>query len=129
MNRVVLDTNVVRGLFKGQRKIVSTLDNFDEIILPFAVVAELYSGYKVGDRYEKNKKIIDKFVNDNSVLVVFPDSKTLEIYSDFYLYLRKQGTPIPINDIWIAAITYQMSEKLYTLDKDFDNLPQIMKLI
>lgn len=126
MTRIVVDTNVISALFGGNETVAQRLAEYSDIILPFAVVAELLSGYKYGTLYEKNKKIIDNFLDEAAVSIAYPDSKTVEIYSDFYAFLRKQGTPIPINDIWIAATAYQLSEKLYTFDTDFNNLPQLL---
>lgn len=128
MSSIIVDTNVLSALFSGQKYVFNTLANYDEILVPFAVVAELLSGYKAGERYDKNKKIIDEFLRDSSVTVIYPNEKTVQIYSDFYAYLRKQGTPIPTNDIWIASIAYQQSLTLYTFDSDFNNLPQLMIL-
>lgn len=126
MARIVVDTNVLSALFSGNKAVAQKLTEYNEIILPFAVVAELLSGYKYGTLYDQNKKIIDSFLDEAAVSVAYPDSKTIEIYSDFYAFLRKQGTPIPIHDIWIAATAYQLSEKLYTFDTDFNNLPQLL---
>jgi predicted nucleic acid-binding protein len=42
-----------------------------------------------------------------------------------YAQLRRQGTPIPTNDMWIAALTSQHDLALCTRDRHFDRLPQI----
>jgi predicted nucleic acid-binding protein len=41
------------------------------------------------------------------------------------LQLRRQGTPIPTNDLWIAALVLQHDLVLCARDRHFDHLPQI----
>jgi predicted nucleic acid-binding protein len=41
--------------------------------------------------------------------------------------LKRQGTPIPIKDVWIAALVLQHDATLLTRDADFDHLPQVMR--
>lgn len=42
--------------------------------------------------------------------------------------LRRQGTPIPINDVWVAALVLQHGLTLYARDRHFDHLPQIPRV-
>ncbi len=42
--------------------------------------------------------------------------------------LRRQGTPIPTNDLWIAALVVQHQLHLFARDAHFDRLPQIPRL-
>lgn len=39
--------------------------------------------------------------------------------------LRTQGTPIPTNDLWIAALVVEHGLTLYTRDRHFEHLPQL----
>jgi len=40
-------------------------------------------------------------------------------YGRVYAALRRAGTPIPTNDMWIAAATLDTGACLVTLDRDF----------
>jgi tRNA(fMet)-specific endonuclease VapC len=40
--------------------------------------------------------------------------------------LKLKGTPIPENDIWIAAIAMQFELPLVTRDKHFDKIERII---
>jgi len=40
--------------------------------------------------------------------------------------LERQGTPIPANDLWIAASAAQHGLVLMTLDSHFKNVPQVL---
>lgn len=59
--------------------------------------------------------------------VVAPNEATTFLYSRLFAYLRGKGTPIPINDLWIASLTQQHDATLLTYDRHFDALPQIPK--
>lgn len=59
---------------------------------------------------------------------MFADKETTHHYADLYLQLRHQGTPIPDNDLWIAALVVQHGLTLYSRDKHFHHLPQLPRL-
>ena len=42
--------------------------------------------------------------------------------------LRKQGTPIPTNDMWLAALVLQHNLALHARDKHFEHLPQLVRV-
>ena len=67
-------------------------------------------------------------MHDKEFNAIDPNEKTVQIYSDFYAYLRKHGIPIVINYIWIASNSYQQFLTLYTLDSNFKKLPHLMLL-
>ena len=46
-----------------------------------------------------------------------------------YRQLRAAGTPIPTNDIWIAALVVQHDLTLFSRDAHFDALPQIPRVV
>jgi len=54
--------------------------------------------------------------------------RTTHEYSRLAAQLRKQGTPIPTNDLWIAALALQHGLTLYARDRHFDHLPQLPRL-
>jgi predicted nucleic acid-binding protein len=43
--------------------------------------------------------------------------------------LRRAGTPIPLNDVWIAAVTVDGGGHLLTFDDHFDNLPSVDRTV
>jgi tRNA(fMet)-specific endonuclease VapC len=47
---------------------------------------------------------------------------TADRYSRIAAQLRQQGTPIPTNDIWIAAQTVENGAELITTDKHFEKI-------
>ena len=128
MAQVVVDTNILSKLFSGDSAIRKTLDTYDEIFVPFIVVGELYAGFRVGTKFADNQAVLQDFLQNPNVHILQSNDETPGIYGELFAFLRKQGTPIPINDVWIAATTIQCGLPLFTLDSDFNNLPQIRRV-
>ena len=59
------------------------------------------------------------FLSSGRVLLDRIDEGTAEFYAHIYLLLRLKGSPIPTNDIWIAAAAMQNGCALYSLDSHF----------
>jgi predicted nucleic acid-binding protein len=120
---IAVDTNIISALLRGEDL---DLPN-DELFIPYVVSAELQAGIAAGSNPNKNKPLLDSFLNDTNVTVspgLTPD--LIPFYTQIYSYLRTKGTPISPNDLWIAAECMQLSMSLITRDKDFDNVPQII---
>ncbi len=61
------------------------------------------------------------------VSVLFSDEQTAHHYAAVFRQLRRQGTPIPTNDLWIAALVLQHDLVLHARDRHFDRLPQLVR--
>ncbi len=86
-------------------------------MMSFISLAELYAGAYRSARPEKNLQQITRFLD--AVDVLLPDESTPEIYGRISAQLARAGTPIPQNDIWIAAIALQSNLPLATSDRHF----------
>jgi tRNA(fMet)-specific endonuclease VapC len=53
------------------------------------------------------------------------DELTAENYGEIKAFLRKNGTPIPENDIWIAAIAMRFKLQLITRDQHFNHIKNL----
>jgi len=56
------------------------------------------------------------------VEVLCPDLATTAVYARIFVELRQQGTPIPTNDLWIAALALQHDLTLCTKDAHFQHI-------
>lgn len=120
---IAVDTNVLSALLRGENQ---DLPN-EDLYIPYVVLAELQAGIAAGNNPQKNRTILDTFLKDKSITTspgLVPEIITN--YVEIYGYLRKNGTPISPNDLWIAAECMYLSMPLLTHDKDFDNVPQII---
>ena len=123
--RLALDTNRYIDFCRGEESVVQAVQLAHEIVLPFVTVAELRAGFACGTQTKQNASILTRFLNKPRVRVCYPDDGTTHHYANLFRQLRQQGTPIPLNDLWIAALCVQHDYLLATRDKHFDSLPQI----
>ncbi len=123
--KVSVDTNAYTAFCKNDSVAVDAMQKADSIFLPLMVVAELRSGFSVGRKGAENEAILQRFLNSPRVSIECPDENTTFIYARLFGYLRRNGTPIPINDLWIASLTLQNDATLLTFDQHFEALPQV----
>ena len=126
--RLALDTNRYTDLCRGLEEVITLVEHAEVVFLPFAVLAELRAGFVVGKRGTENERVLRRFLMKPGVTVLFADDQTTHHYAVVYRQLRRQGTPIPINDIWIATLVLQHDLVLCARDHHFDHLPQITQV-
>ena len=126
--RVALDTNRYVDLCKGVTETVDLLEEVEGILLPFIVLGELRAGFAHGRRQADNERTLRRFLLKEGVQVLFADDQTTHHYASVFRQLRKQGTPIPTNDMWIGALVLQHNLALHARDKHFDHLPQLVRI-
>jgi tRNA(fMet)-specific endonuclease VapC len=120
---LVIDTNAYSGFLRGDAKAVRILRGAHEIHLPLIVLAELLAGFAAGTRLKKNREELARFMASPRVHMLKPDEKTAQHYADVYTALRAQRTPIPTNDLWIAALARQHRMPLLSFDAHFSLVP------
>jgi predicted nucleic acid-binding protein len=126
--RIALDTNRYVDFARGDTAAVDVLESAEAVYLPLTVLGELRAGFAVGRQGARNEGALRRFLLRSGVSVLLPDEQTTHHYASIYRQLRQQGTPIPTNDIWIAASVLQHDLVLYARDQHFDHLPQIARL-
>jgi tRNA(fMet)-specific endonuclease VapC len=126
--RVALDTNRYVDLCKGTVETVTLLEEAEAVVLPFVVLGELRAGFAHGRRQAENERTLRRFLLKDGVQVLFADDQTTHHYAAVFQQLRKQGTPIPTNDMWLAAVVLQHNLVLHDRDKHFDRLPQLVRV-
>jgi tRNA(fMet)-specific endonuclease VapC len=126
--RIAVDTNRYRDFCTGVPEAVEQFSVADGIYLPFITLAELRAGFLCGGLSRKNESVLMRFLNRPRVHLLFADENTTHHYARLFLQLRSQGTPIPTNDIWIAALVMQHDLLLYSRDQHFDFLPQLPRV-
>jgi len=119
----LVDTNIIIDFFGGEPALK---DKFSEksIVIPSVVVGELYYGAFASSQNEKKINELDEFLPDYEIISI--DDDTARFYGEIKSVLRKKGTPIPENDIWICALSMQYQLSIATRDKHFDKPEKIM---
>ncbi len=123
--RLALDTNRYTDLCRGDQRLTRRLEEAERIYLPFVVLAELRGGFATGTRTAQNEEVLRRFLSKPGVEVLYAGEQTTRVYAGLYRQLRRQGTPIPINDLWIAALCTEHNLVLCTGDHHFRHLPQL----
>jgi tRNA(fMet)-specific endonuclease VapC len=121
-----LDTSAYSAFKRGHSDAVALLRKTPEILVPIIVLGELWSGFEFGSKREANRQELDAFLSSPRVSVVQVTLETAERYAVIYSFLRRNGRPIPTNDLWIAAMTMAHGATLLTADAHFLRLPQIL---
>ena len=122
MRRLLLDTNAYARLAEGEKALIDVLGDADEVFVSVFVLGELYAGFK-GGRYEKkNREGLRAFLGSPTVKLLFATDETAESFAAVKDALRRQGTPIPITDVWIAAHALEVGATLVTYDAHFDHV-------
>jgi len=128
MKRVLIDTNIYSLAMRGDKTVLNILIGIDKIGISTVSLGELYSGFKGGRNEEKNKNELNIFLDSPRVVIFTIDVETAEFYASILNSLKKNGTPIPTNDIWIAAVAFQHGFKLFSKDKHFKHVKGLIQI-
>ena len=126
MSRVLVDTNIYSLAMRGEKDIVAALRRIDHLFISAVSLGELFAGFKAGGREADNRRELAVFLDSPRVEVLPVDYETADVYAEILVRLRSQGTPIPTNDIWIAAVAFQHGLKLFTRDRHFQQVPGLI---
>lgn len=125
---LVVDTNILSDFFKAEAKATTTITKAAKVYVPAIVIGEYKYGIYGGTRRKHNLELLNGFLAKSNVLVAEINAVTAEHYGQLRAYLRANGTPIPVNDIWISALCVQFDLPLLTRDHDFNYLPQVERI-
>lgn len=126
MKKVLIDTNIYSNAMRGEKYAVDILRRNVQVLFSPVVVGELLAGFKRGRQEEKNKKQLYEFLARDRVFELSISSETAEFYAFILKQLKEQGTPIPTNDIWIAASAMENGAAIATRDEHFSEIKGII---
>ena len=122
---IAIDANRYRDFCDNDLVAVDYVQIADHIYLPYVSLTELRAGFLCGSRARNNEQVLTRFLNSTRVSVLYPTDQTTRQYAQIFCQLRRQRTPMPTNDIWIAALVIENNLTLFSRDHHFDHLPQI----
>ena len=114
--RIALDTNCYRDFCAGDREVLDRVQLAERV------------GFRYGTRASENERVLQRFLRRPRVGVLYASEDTTRHYAQLFVQLRRQGTPIPVNDLWIAALVMEHGFDLYSRDGHFDHLPQLPRV-
>lgn len=129
MSRYCLDTSAYSHFKRGDPRVVELIDGAEWLGMPTIVLGELRVGFLLGGRQLVNEMELREFLSSSVVEVLGVDPEVSRHYAEIVVELRRAGTPIPTNDIWIAAITAREGALLLTYDDHFKAISRIGTVI
>lgn len=118
--RILLDTSAYVAFKLNNTEVVRTILSAEQIIFSPVVFGELMFGFRNGSKFKENMNDLDQFLIHEAVELASIGKITSDRYSRIASQLKEQGTPIPTNDIWIAAQTMEHGAELITTDLHFE---------
>jgi tRNA(fMet)-specific endonuclease VapC len=118
---MILDTNALSAAADDDRALIAVLARADQIAIPVIVLGE----YRHGIAQSRNRTAYENWLTGllRDCLVLDVTGPTTHHYANITLELKRQGKPIPTNDLWIAALCRQHSLPLLSRDRHFDLVP------
>ena len=124
---VILDSNAIIALLDGNKAVARMLENVQQVLVPAIVCGEIDAGAQGDTKRERvTREAFAAFLEMEQVTVLPVMRKTGEFYARVFSFLKSAGTPIPTNDIWIAAGVLETGGLLITTDRHLLALPLIM---
>lgn len=101
----------------------------ESVLVPSIVVGELEAAFELGSRTAENRVALADFLAEPFVATLDVTRGVARRYGEAFVRLRRAGTPIPVNDIWIAATTLDCGGSLLTFDADFDRVEGLPRIV
>jgi len=129
MSRYCLDTSAYSRFQRGDGRVVGILDRAEWIGVPVITLGELRTGFLLGDRRDRNEEELQAFLTNPVVDALEADEEVSRHYAEIVVDLRRAGTPLPTNDIWIAAMTARVGAVVLTFDSHFEKIARVGSLV
>ncbi|MGD2246058.1 MAG: type II toxin-antitoxin system VapC family toxin [Candidatus Aminicenantes bacterium] len=123
MRKVLIDTNAYASFFFGDETVLDILAKAQIVYMSVFVLGELYAGFRGGKKQKQNRLLLDEFLLKPSVSVIDATRETSEIFGQIKYTLKRAGTPMPINDVWIASHVFETGSVLISYDAHFLRIP------
>jgi tRNA(fMet)-specific endonuclease VapC len=124
--KILLDTNFYTAFKSNQREAVRIIQEAELVGINVIVIGELLGGFRAGSKESINRRELDLFLDSPRVELFLIDDETAEYYAKAFHDLKRRGTPIPSNDMWIAASAMQHGLWLATKDEHFRGLDGLL---
>jgi len=126
MTGLMLDTSAYSAFMRGHPEVKLALQRAEGIYLNPVILGELLAGFIRGKRRRKNESELRTFLASPRVDVLHMDEDTADRYAVILDSLWRAGTPIPTNDLWIAASAMQHGLRILTTDAHYQKVPQLI---
>ncbi|TES90585.1 MAG: type II toxin-antitoxin system VapC family toxin [Desulfobacteraceae bacterium] len=122
MKKIILDTNAYTRLLAGGEDVLDIISTADTLYMSIFVLGELYAGFAGGSKEQENRATLNHFLLKPTVKILNATSETAEVFGMVKSKLKTAGTPLPVNDLWIAAHAIETGSTIITFDKHFKKI-------
>ena len=130
MMPLLLDTNVLIKFLRGNEKIAKVVSTYEQILVPTVVIGEYKAGVAVETAVgHQQLSALEMFLDSSAVKIVGVTEDVANAYARVFRVLKANGTPIPQNDLWIAACAITKGAVVYSLDTHFSNVPLLERVV
>jgi len=123
---MILDTNALSGWWNKDPAIAEILESARQICVPVPALAEFRFGVWQSAKRKSMESWMQRALSSTRILGI--DDITTFHYADLRLALKANGTPIPMNDLWIAAIASQHGLPIVSRDAHFDLVKSVKRI-
>ncbi len=123
MKKIILDTNAYSKLLTGNADVLSVIASAEIVFMSIFVLGELYAGFSGGSRNRKNRETLNRFLSKPTVKILNASSETADVFGTILNTLKKAGTPLPVNDVWISSHAVETGAVIITFDHHFLKIP------
>jgi tRNA(fMet)-specific endonuclease VapC len=127
--KLLLDTSAYSGFRSGVPSVVEKISGSDSVLISPVMLGELMYGFRKGAKFEQNMRMLRRFLDHDAVEIAPLGEVTADRYSRIVMQLKKDGSPIPINDVWIAAQAMEHGAELLTSDRHFEQVAGLASTI
>ena len=125
MSRYCLDTSAYIQFLRDDRDAVDAIDGAGWIGFPTIALGELYTGFSLAARHERDAARLRDFLAHPVVETIPVDDEVAREYGQLVAGLRRIGKPLPTNDIWIAACAARTSSVVLTCDSHYERITRV----
>ena len=123
---MILDTNALSAWAEGTVGVEAPLRSADRLVVPSVVLGEYYFGIRQSRHRRRYEEWLARYLPQTEIATI--TSATADTYADIRLELKRLGTPIPPNDVWVAALARHHDLAVLTNDSHFDLVDQIKRI-
>lgn len=125
MNTILLDTNGYTSLLIGDKEVLNILAAAERVFMSIFVIGELHAGFQANARYQENRKILQRFLNQPGVKVLNATCKTAELFGSLKKRLKQTGIFIPVNTVLIATHAIETDSVIVSYDRYLKKVPGV----
>lgn len=125
MSRICLDTSAYSHFKRGHEPVVKLIRSARRVLVPIVAIGELRAGFAMGSRADQNDADLRTFLKQSVVAVLDVEDEAASLYAEIVAQLKRAGTPLPSNDIWIAALAAREGASVVTYDEHFRRIQRV----